>query len=142
MTNVTKLTEMKRALSLHEVRECEFALKPVCKCRCRGAYHGAARLEAEAGTDQFRALPSDDPHHLLTRQESKAAATHRRMIRNYHRSRYGSGHSAPANLEFIQMVRTYTWNWETKTNEIIEFPCPLCIEDGRDPKMEDREAEA
>jgi DnaJ-class molecular chaperone len=45
-----------RALSFRAAQECETARGPVCKCRCNGALHGAARV------GDTRALPLDDPH--------------------------------------------------------------------------------
>jgi len=45
-----------RALSLRAASECETAVGKTCKCRCGGAYHGAARAK------DVRTLPLDDPH--------------------------------------------------------------------------------
>lgn len=38
---------------------CETATTPRCRCRCRGALHGAYRVTTEAGIE---ALPDGDPH--------------------------------------------------------------------------------
>lgn len=48
-----------RALSASQAARCETATHPRCKCRCRGALHGANRLEP----DELDQLPDDDPHH-------------------------------------------------------------------------------
>jgi len=45
-----------RALSFRAAQECETARGPVCKCRCGGALHGAARV------GDTRTLPLTDPH--------------------------------------------------------------------------------
>lgn len=61
-----------RQLSQFEADRCEHALEPVCKCRCGGAKHGAARI-ARGG--DYSALPTDDPHYrpLLTRAQARRA---------------------------------------------------------------------
>jgi len=46
----------RRALSLRAAAECENARHPQCKCRCGGAFHGAARVQDP------RTLPLADPH--------------------------------------------------------------------------------
>lgn len=44
-----------RVLSHGQARRCEEAIRPTCRCRCLGAYHGARRGPVEE-------LPSKDPH--------------------------------------------------------------------------------
>src|SRR5579864_8773459 len=60
---------MKRYLTQREADRCENAKEPVCKCRCGGAKHGAARVPS--GGD-FSVLPVDDPHYRpsLTKLEA------------------------------------------------------------------------
>jgi hypothetical protein len=58
-----------RPLSQREAERCEQATTPVCKCRCRGALHGARRVPS--GGD-FSVLHTDDPHYRppLTKKEA------------------------------------------------------------------------
>jgi hypothetical protein len=56
-----------RALSLGQAGACEMAEGPVCRCRCRGAFHGAARNgggEEPVDRAWFEELADDDPHRL------------------------------------------------------------------------------
>lgn len=60
-----------RALSLKQASRCETAVGHVCKCRCHGALHGAARVLAPDVQNLeafFAALPPDDPHHRITKE--------------------------------------------------------------------------
>lgn len=73
-----------RALSKRQAMNCEQAITPVCKCRCGGALHGAKRGGLSQSGEPinygfFEALPADDPHHLMTDQERKAAALEARL---------------------------------------------------------------
>jgi hypothetical protein len=60
---------MRRFLTQREADRCENAREPVCKCRCGGAKHGAARVPS----GDFSELPMDDPHYrpMMTRKELK-----------------------------------------------------------------------
>lgn len=56
-----------RALSEAQASQCENATCKQCRCRCGGAYHGAARTPIEGSGSiraWFNALPEDDPHYL------------------------------------------------------------------------------
>jgi hypothetical protein len=48
-----------RALSATAAAKCEQATTARCRCRCGGAYHGAARY---AEPDDAYLLDADDPH--------------------------------------------------------------------------------
>jgi hypothetical protein len=65
----------KRALSVRQARTCEEALEHVCKCRCGGALHGAARGSTKAF---FESLPETDAHFI----PSAAAKRARRAAEN------------------------------------------------------------
>lgn len=72
-----------RPLSAAQASNCENAREPVCKCRCRGALHGAAR--APAGSDQdhplfYESLPETDPHHLPSDAERQELKRLRRLV--------------------------------------------------------------
>jgi hypothetical protein len=45
-----------RPLSDRQANACEHAKTPKCRCRCKGAFHGAARV------DDRSQLPAGDPH--------------------------------------------------------------------------------
>jgi hypothetical protein len=62
--------DKKKALTKAQAQKCEDASEPVCKCRCGGAEHGRGGGE---GLEYFQGLPPDDPHHLPTDEEKKAA---------------------------------------------------------------------
>jgi len=47
----------KRPLTEQQVRACEKAKMPRCRCRCKGALHGGQRAFVEL-------LPEGDPHHF------------------------------------------------------------------------------
>jgi len=47
-----------RQLSARQAAACETATSKRCKCRCGGAYHGAARVTE----DELGLLATDDPH--------------------------------------------------------------------------------
>jgi hypothetical protein len=49
-----------RALSARQAMSCEQATSKRCRCRCGGAYHGAARVRDEY--EALAELPDDDPH--------------------------------------------------------------------------------
>jgi len=69
---------VKRYLTLTEAQRCEFARETVCKCRCGGAKHGAARIS----NGDYSVLPADDPHYrpVMTKAETlsflRRAVTH------------------------------------------------------------------
>jgi hypothetical protein len=74
-----------RDLTEAQANACEQAFHPPCKCRCRGALHGARRLgiaDPDADREKLRAifseLPADDPHY--TPPVSRMAA--KRMLRD------------------------------------------------------------
>lgn len=48
-----------RALTASQALACELAATGRCRCRCRGALHGASRVADVAGIE---ALPEGDPH--------------------------------------------------------------------------------
>lgn len=79
-----------RALSLAQAHRCETAQHTVCRCRCAGALHGAAReqLSVYTGRDFYEALPKDDPHHLPDpaekRQKARDARVKRKLTREPH----------------------------------------------------------
>ena len=50
-----------RRLSERQVKVCETADKPRCRCRCGGAYHGAKRSDLP---EYYEGLPEQDPHNL------------------------------------------------------------------------------
>ena len=59
-----------KQLSERQARNCEEAKGHVCRCRCKGALHGARRNGKEKLTrDFFEQLPEDDPHHLDPKPE-------------------------------------------------------------------------
>jgi hypothetical protein len=68
---------MERFLSLREAERCENAKEPVCKCRCGGAKHGAARASGLLG---FNGLPEDDPHFIPAKKPKKTRAEIRAEI--------------------------------------------------------------
>jgi len=54
-----------RKLTLKQAKACENARTKRCRCRCGGAYHGAARDESGAYDPGFFAdLPDGDPHKM------------------------------------------------------------------------------
>ena len=61
-----------KALSLRQAASCEQALHPKCRCSCHGTCHGTGRAAFAADGDRtfFEALPKDDPHRLLTFEET------------------------------------------------------------------------
>lgn len=59
---------MMRALSERQARNCEEARKPVCRCRCGGALHGAKRGGEKPGRTWYEQLPEDDPHKVKAKQ--------------------------------------------------------------------------
>jgi len=64
-----------KAQSGEHVGRCKSATTPrsQCRCRCGGKCHGR-KLDAQgAGRAYFEALPQDDPHHLQTEAERRAA---------------------------------------------------------------------
>ncbi len=63
-----------RALTFSQARRCEQALAGRCKCRCRGALHGARRVDPEAQPQAYEQLPADDPHHVVSEEERRQAA--------------------------------------------------------------------
>jgi hypothetical protein len=65
-----------RPLSQREADRCENARELVCKCRCGGAKHGAARVP----DGDFSRLPIDDPHYRppLTKGEALKMIRHAR----------------------------------------------------------------
>jgi len=71
-----------RALSQRQASHCESALGKTCRCRCKGALHGAARNFIEAGRETdpafYETLPEDDPHHVRGVEEKKRRARARR----------------------------------------------------------------
>ena len=71
-----------RALSLRQANRCETAKNKVCRCRCGGALHGAARdLATGREREFFEELPADDPHHLPTKAERKQKRKDRAYVR-------------------------------------------------------------
>ena len=71
-----------RALSERAASRCETAKHSVCRCRCRGVFHGARRHaigyqnaadhEALFDASFFWGLPEDDPHHVRSAEEKRA----------------------------------------------------------------------
>lgn len=53
-----------KSLSARQAVSCETAQTPRCRCRCRGALHGAGRFTDADDAAALRALPADDPHAL------------------------------------------------------------------------------
>jgi len=56
-----------RRLSARQAVSCEKAVTRRCRCRCRGALHGAGRTAGGESPDvenYLRTLPEEDPHHL------------------------------------------------------------------------------
>lgn len=54
-----------RALSVRQASNCETAKTSVCRCRCKGAFHGMKRSGAKEPDPAFlAALPLEDPHHV------------------------------------------------------------------------------
>ncbi len=53
-----------RALSLRQAASCENATHGRCRCRCKGAYHGANRVAPDSDRRSFETLPEEDPHKL------------------------------------------------------------------------------
>jgi hypothetical protein len=47
-----------RELSRSQANACEHATNKRCRCRCRGAFHGAGRVTV----DELSLLAPDDPH--------------------------------------------------------------------------------
>lgn len=62
------------------VTRCEGASSPParCRCRCGGRCHGRHLVVQGAGREAFEQLPADDPHHLQTAAERRAAAREKR----------------------------------------------------------------
>ena len=50
-----------RQLSQTQANRCENATTPRCRCRCGGAFHGAARVTK----DELGLLARDDPHRAV-----------------------------------------------------------------------------
>jgi hypothetical protein len=57
-----------KKLSMRSAMRCEAAKTGRCRCRCGGLLHGAAR---GMDPEYFAALPDDDPHKAMQRQEKK-----------------------------------------------------------------------
>jgi len=53
-----------RRLSERQVKVCETAEKPRCRCRCGGDFHGTRRSGLG---EYFESLPTEDPHQLPRR---------------------------------------------------------------------------
>lgn len=49
-----------RPLSDRQANSCEHSVSRRCRCRCGGAFHGAARVQDRSE------LPGDDPHGSMT----------------------------------------------------------------------------
>jgi hypothetical protein len=60
-----------KALSLRQAQNCENAQGDRCRCRCNGAFHGAARMAQDTGRKFFEQLPQEDPHHLPNEEEQR-----------------------------------------------------------------------
>lgn len=61
-----------KALTERQARNCEQATKPICRCRCGGALHGAKRAGKDnPPRDWFESLPEDDPHYVPPKPQSK-----------------------------------------------------------------------
>lgn len=72
-----------RPLSSAQASNCENAREPVCKCRCGGALHGAARAPIGSAQDDplfYESLPETDPHHLPSDAERKELKRLRGMV--------------------------------------------------------------
>lgn len=71
-----------KANSQEHVERCERATTPAsqCRCRCGGQCHGRRLLADGAGREAFEALPADDPHHLQTAVERRAARSAKREL--------------------------------------------------------------
>lgn len=69
-----------RANSQEHVERCETATTPAtqCRCRCGGLCHGRRLVAQGAGREAFEQLPADDPHHLQTAAERRAAGREKR----------------------------------------------------------------
>lgn len=79
------MSERFKPLTFAQAQNCETAREPVCKCRCGGAMHGAAR-----GTgDQlelrgfYEKLEDDDPHRIPSEKERKDLNEFRSMRNSY-----------------------------------------------------------
>jgi hypothetical protein len=59
-----------RSLSVRQAAHCETAKNKVCRCRCQGQLHGAAR-ELEPTAEFFWGLKPDDPHHVDSQEARK-----------------------------------------------------------------------
>jgi len=113
-----------RALSHAEAVDCEEARGAVCRCRCRGQYHGARRLGTMSVAD-FQALPRSDPHHLPDAAEiaaQKEAARDRAFIRREHRlhgwTPEDKRRAAAGIPEILRDWGRPMYQWR---------PCPLCL---------------
>lgn len=65
-----------KANSQEHVERCERATTPAsqCRCRCGGQCHGRRLVADGAGREAFESLAAEDPHHLQTAVERRAAA--------------------------------------------------------------------
>lgn len=62
-------------LSIKQAQKCEDAKEPLCKCRCKGALHGAKR-------GSVRKLAFGDPHSLV-KQCPKCGGTGKRKMLDF-----------------------------------------------------------
>jgi hypothetical protein len=120
-----------RPLSPSQAATCETAKHPKCKCRCKGAYHGAVRVtfaderrEAEI-REKFSALPETDPHYVPQRPSSERRREKR--IREFHaRHHYKFGHAAMPGPRAVLI----------KHRDGVLRRCRVCIEAGREVPTE------
>ena len=65
-----------RANNQEHIERCETATTPAsqCRCRCGGRCHGRRLVAQGAGREAFEALAAEDPHHLQSPAELRAAA--------------------------------------------------------------------
>lgn len=61
-----------RPLSESQARRCETAKGGRCRCRCAGAFHGAARISPDDPRQALEDLAADDPHRIPPKATRKA----------------------------------------------------------------------
>lgn len=87
---MTRSVEASKPLTLRQAQRCEEACEPICKCRCGGALHGAARGK---GQSFFEVLAADDPHYVPSaevkaKQKAERAASKKREREERMQRRY------------------------------------------------------
>jgi hypothetical protein len=68
-------------LSFRQARACEQGITARCRCRCRGALHGARRFGSTPTFNDFRGLPVGDPHRVNQRRVEMTIVDARTMRR-------------------------------------------------------------